>query len=270
MSPANSNFSDDFLRAHPITAGWEGGWSNHKDDPGGKTMYGVTEAKWFEWLDRHGFKRRPVSSITKGEALQLYYEEFWIKAGCESLFPGVDLAVYDAGVNSGVSRGRQWLLASLDKNDRHDQTVKNICARRLSFVQALKHWKTFGRGWSNRIADVQAKGVAWALAAMGSGAFVEEQLRDEANAKAAAAKKQGAGAGASGVTGGGSVVLDSATGTHNTTETIVNQAPQIADWLLTGAGIALFALAAWLIWRAVLNSQQARAFTSEAEAARHA
>ncbi|CUX63003.1 glycosyl hydrolase 108 family protein [Agrobacterium tumefaciens] len=35
---------------HNITAEWEGGWSNHKADPGGKTMYGVTEAVYHVWL----------------------------------------------------------------------------------------------------------------------------------------------------------------------------------------------------------------------------
>lgn len=270
MSPANSNYSADFLRAHPVTAGWEGGWSNHRDDPGGKTMFGVTEAKWFEWLDKHGYPRRPVRSITKTEALQLYYEEFWTKAGCETLFPGVDLAVYDASVNSGVGRGRQWLLAGLDKQDRHDRTVKNICGRRLGFVQGLKHWKTFGRGWSNRIADIQAKGVAWALAAMHDKATVVGQLEDEARAKTATARKQNAGGAASGVTGGGAVALDPVTTPPAPAEQIVNQAPQVADWLLTGVGVGLFVLAVWLIWKAAQNGQQARAYAREAETMSHA
>lgn len=265
MFPANTNFTDDFLRAHPVTAGWEGGWSNHKADPGGKTMYGVTEAKWFEWLDRHGFKRRPVRSITKGEALQLYYEEFWLKAGCESLFPGVDLAVYDASVNSGVGRGRKWLLASLDKQNRHDRTVKAICAARLGFVQTLKHWRDFGRGWSNRIADIEAKGVAWALAAMHDRQSVAEQLRDEAGERAAIARKQGAGAAGAGVGGAGAVVVEVPADPASAVEPALQMGPQLADWMLTGLGLTLFGVAAWLVCRAMFSSQQARAYSSEAE-----
>lgn len=34
--------TDRFPICHPITAKWEGGWSDHKADPGSKTMYGVT------------------------------------------------------------------------------------------------------------------------------------------------------------------------------------------------------------------------------------
>ncbi len=41
---------DRFEACHAITAKWEGGWSNHKADPGGKTMYGVTEAVFHAWL----------------------------------------------------------------------------------------------------------------------------------------------------------------------------------------------------------------------------
>lgn len=74
-----------------------------------------------------------------------------------TLAVGVDLATYDASVNSGGSRGGKWLLTSVGGPDY--ETAKRICAKRLSFAQSLKICKTIGKGWSHRIADFEAKGV---------------------------------------------------------------------------------------------------------------
>ncbi|UYZ08274.1 secretion activator protein [Agrobacterium salinitolerans] len=178
--------TDRFEICHAITAKWEGGWSDHPADPGGKTMYGITEKRWHEYQDKLKVKRTPVRNVTKAQALSFYRTEFWLACGADKLFPGVDLAVNDASVNSGVSRGRKWLLASAGSND-HSETVKKICRARLSFMQSLKIWKTFGRGWGRRVADIEARGVAMALAAMGLSA---PQIREKAQFEAVASEKQ--------------------------------------------------------------------------------
>ncbi|ASY69392.1 glycosyl hydrolase 108 family protein [Sinorhizobium fredii] len=194
--------SDRFDVCHPITAAWEGGWSNHKADPGGKTMYGITEKRWHEYQDKMKMKRTPVRTVTKAQALKFYRSEFWNTCGAASLFAGVDLAVYDASVNSGVSRGRKWLLASSGSND-HSETVKRICRARLSFMQSLKIWKTFGKGWARRVADIEVRGVAMALAAMGA---TEGRIKADARAEAEAAKKAAKNAGSKAATSAGGAV----------------------------------------------------------------
>jgi lysozyme family protein len=178
--------TDRFEICQAITAKWEGGWSDHPADPGGKTMYGITETRWHEYQDKLKVKRTPVRNVTKAQALAFYRSEFWLACGADKLFPGVDLAVHDASVNSGVSRGRKWLLASAGSND-HSETVKKICRARLSFMQSLKIWKTFGKGWGRRVADIEARGVAMALAAMGLSA---PQIREKAQVEAVASEKQ--------------------------------------------------------------------------------
>ena len=179
--------SDRFTICHEITAKWEGGWSDHKADPGGKTMYGVTEAVYHAWLKGRGLALKPVRNISKSEALLIYREQYWNPTAVKyNLFPGVDLAVYDAGVNSGVSRGIKWLKASTGGND-HSETVKKICRARLSFMQSLNIWATFGKGWGRRVADIEAKGVSMALSAMG---LTEAAVKTKAGAESAVAKKQ--------------------------------------------------------------------------------
>jgi lysozyme family protein len=149
-----------FRRCHAVTAKWEGGWSDHKADPGGKTMYGITEAVYHAWLRKQGRQPKPVRSISREVAEEIFFTNYWQAAKCDRLAPGVDLSTYDASVNSGVSRGRKWLLSSIGGRD--DQTVKRMCATRLAFVRGLSTWSSFGRGWSNRIADIEKTGVAWA------------------------------------------------------------------------------------------------------------
>ncbi|MEY9718780.1 glycoside hydrolase family 108 protein [Sinorhizobium fredii] len=194
--------SDRFEICHPITAGREGGWSNHEADPGGETMYGVTEKRWHEYQDKMGMKRTPVRTITKAQALKFYRSEFWDACGAATLFAGVDLAVYDASVNSGVSRGRKWLKAAIGSSN-HAETVKRICRARLSFMQSLAIWKTFGKGWGRRVADIEVRGVAMALAAMGA---TEGRIKADARAEAEAAKKAAKSAGSKAATSAGGAV----------------------------------------------------------------
>ena len=236
-----------FRRCHDVTKTWEGGWSDHPADPGGKTMYGVTEVVFHAWLRKHAKPIRPVRQITVAEAEEVYFEEYWVPCRGPTLAAGVDLATYDASVNSGVSRGRQWLLASIGGPDH--ETVKRICAKRLGFMQSLKIWSTFGRGWARRVADIEAKGVAWALAAANDGHVVKQQLEDEAAAAKAQSNRQATGAGAAGTTSGGAIIVD--------------QGAQVGDWILAGIAILAFAALAFLIIRAVINAQRAAAYRKE-------
>ncbi|MDZ7822607.1 MAG: glycosyl hydrolase 108 family protein [Ahrensia sp.] len=97
-------------------------------------------------------------------ALTIYKRNYWDAAQCATnLAVGVDRVVYDAAVNSGVSRARKWLLASV--GDHHNAvTVARICDKRLAFVMALRTWKVFGKGWGRRIAFMKAAGLREAKA----------------------------------------------------------------------------------------------------------
>lgn len=236
----------NFLRCHDVTAKWEGGWSDHPSDPGGKTMYGITLAKFREHYPNGTAAQ--LRNISRKTALDIYAKDFWRPLACETLPAGVDLAVYDAGVNSGPARAKKWLAASAIGSAV--QTVKAICAKRLGFVQSLKIWKTFGKGWSRRIADIEAKGVAWAMAATAAPPTVTKgRLETESEDAAKKAGKQAGGGAAAG--GGGGVVA-------------VDQADQFASWALLGFVALIVIVAGVLIWRASINKTRAAAYAAEA------
>lgn len=247
--------SDRFEICHPITATWEGGWSDHPADPGGKTMYGVTERSWHAYQDKKGMKRTPVRNITKAQALKFYRSEFWQAAGCDRLVPGVDLSVYDASVNSGISRGRKWLAASVGGDD-HAETVRKICRARLSFMQSLKIWKTFGKGWGRRVADIEVKGVAMALAFIGAS---ETRIKADARIEAEAAKNAAKTAdktvkttGATGGAAGGSIALDPG---------VVDSA---AIWVLGGFIVAALVVATVMFVKKRAHDARAEAYAGAA------
>ncbi len=147
----------------------EGGWSFHKDDPGGMTNLGVTKKVWEEWVG-HPVDEKQMRALTPVTVAPLYRAKYWDKIKGNDLPTGVDYAVFDAAVNSGPGRAAKWLQACVGVEVDGDIGPKTLAAvtavdasalvedynkRRLSFLMDLPHWGTFGKGWSRRVAEVQ-------------------------------------------------------------------------------------------------------------------
>ncbi|KQZ87214.1 hypothetical protein ASD64_07180 [Mesorhizobium sp. Root157] len=236
-----------------VTLAYEGGWADNPKDPGGATMKGITLATFRRWVPKA--TKTQLRNITAENVAKIYREDFWNKVSGDRLASGVDLATFDAGVNSGPSRALKWLLAAAGGSD--DQTVKKLCAKRLGFMQSLAIWKTFGKGWSRRVAAIEAKGVAWALAASSAPAVVHRKLQTEqvAAEKKAANHTKGAGAtGTATTAGGGDVALNP------------QHADAIAGWVIGGLLAAGAVVVAVLIIRAIIHKHRAAAYAAEAGA----
>lgn len=162
-----------FDTSHAITAKWEGGWSDHKADPGGKTNWGITQATLTTYLGRAA-SAGDIRNLTKSEAKQIYKKLYWDRVTGDDLPPGLDLAVFDFGVNSGPSRAVKALQSILEVEPDGwigDETLQAIkesnlillinqyCDRRLAFLKGLKTWPVFGKGWSNRVADIRVRAL---------------------------------------------------------------------------------------------------------------
>lgn len=147
----------------------EGGFVNHPADPGGMTNLGVTRAVWQEWVG-HPVSEKEMRELTPAKVAPLYKAKYWDKIKCDTLPAGVDYAVFDAAVNSGAGRAAKWLQACVGVEVDGDIGPKTLAAvaafdpadlvedyakRRLSFLMDLRHWDTFGKGWSRRVAEVQ-------------------------------------------------------------------------------------------------------------------
>lgn len=159
---------ENFAEALQHVLKHEGGFVNHPEDPGGMTNLGCTKAVWEEWCG-HPVDEKTMRALTPADVAPLYKRKYWDKVKGDELPSGVDYAVFDAAINSGPGRAVKWLQACVGAEPDGAIGPKTLAAvraadakeliddyskRRLSFLMDLKHWPTFGKGWSRRVADV--------------------------------------------------------------------------------------------------------------------
>ena len=155
----------------------EGGFVVNKNDPGGATCKGVTQAVYDDYRIKSGKTIRTVREIEQSEVEELYRKRYWNAIRGDELPAGVDYAVFDFAVNSGANRAARMLQRALKvtedgqigpmtiaaaKSHPADELVDLICDLRICFLQNLSTFKFFGRGWSRRVAEVRERGKAMA------------------------------------------------------------------------------------------------------------
>src|SRR6476661_8579982 len=97
----------------------EGGYVNHPKDPGGATNQGVTQKVYDAYRAYHGHKMQSVRDIKDSEVSDIYNKNYWRLIRADSLPCGLDYAVFDFAVNSGVARATKYLqrLVGFTGND---------------------------------------------------------------------------------------------------------------------------------------------------------
>lgn len=165
----------NFSKALDQVLKYEGGKVDHPKDPGGATNQGVTQAVYRAFRKNKGVH---VFNMTDAERDAIYKQQYWDAAQCDRLPSGLDLAVFDFAVNSGVSRALRMLrsvlslpvgeftVGAITLNAIQQNNVPNIieayCARRMAFLKNLTTFKTFGKGWTRRVEHVRKTALAWA------------------------------------------------------------------------------------------------------------
>lgn len=161
----NLNQTTDWILVH------EGGYVNHPDDPGGATNMGVIQRTYDGWRRRKGKPTQSVRNIDKSEVVAIYKDQYWDKVMGDALPTGLDYSLYDFAINSGPSRavkfiqrlvgvkedgvmGNVTLGAILAKNDI-EQLIIDLNFARWAWLKRLRHYKTFGKGWTRRVMGEQ-------------------------------------------------------------------------------------------------------------------
>jgi lysozyme family protein len=156
----------------------EGGYTNHPKDPGGPTNWGITITDARLYGEEFGWVANPtvadIQAMPKWFAEKVYDKKYWDAERCDELPPGVDYAVCDYGINSGIGRSGKVLrrlvglpddtskitnevIAAVNKRDPK-ALVGAICDERLLFLKGLKTWPDFGNGWGRRVSEVREFG----------------------------------------------------------------------------------------------------------------
>jgi len=145
----------------------EGGYVNHPKDPGGETNLGVTKRVYEE----HG-GTKDMKDLTVEDVSPIYKKSYWDRVKGDQLPSGLDLCVFDFGVNAGTGRAAKYLqrmigstpdggigpmtLKAVDEYvAKHgvDGAVKNYQEARQSYYEKLSTFETFGRGWTRRVNE---------------------------------------------------------------------------------------------------------------------
>jgi len=156
------------------TLRYEGGKVDDPRDPGGRTAYGVTQNTYNAWRAKHGLSQKDVFQIADSEVAAIYRQEYWDKIRGDDLPEGLDFAVFDFAVNSGVSRASRFLQAAVGVAQdgkigpatiaaaRHAPevtTINKLCDARMAFLRSLSTFATFGVGWTRRVKDVRSRAL---------------------------------------------------------------------------------------------------------------
>ena len=164
---------DRFRRALGFALRWEGGFSDHKSDTGGRTMKGITERTYHAWLQKQGRSPADVRNITDGEVEEIYQDGYWKTARCPDLRPEIDVVQFDTAVNMGPNRSVRILqsavgvtadgvfgpmsLAACKECDPSD-AVSSYCDIREGLYRKFASrpgQHVFLKGWLNRLNDLR-------------------------------------------------------------------------------------------------------------------
>lgn len=151
----------------------EGGFVNHPEDPGRATNMGITQRTYEHFLQRT-VSLQEMIDMPESHAKSIYKNMFWDEMKCYYLPIGLDLVVFDMGVNAGPRRAIKLLQAELSdiavdgfigpktiskvnkysERNGAEKLIRDYTAARIRYYEKLKHFDVFGRGWVNRSNDV--------------------------------------------------------------------------------------------------------------------
>ena len=145
----------------------EGGYVNHPKDPGGETNRGVTKRVYQE----HG-GTKDMKDLLVEDVAPIYKKGYWDKMKCDDIPSGLDLCLFDFGVNAGPGRAAKFLqqmigttvdggigpmtLAKVEEYVRENGepvTVEKYQEMRQKYYENLSTFATFGKGWTRRVEE---------------------------------------------------------------------------------------------------------------------
>ena len=144
----------------------EGGYTNHPNDPGGETNFGI---------DKRSHQKEDIKNLTRERAAEIYYNDYWLKSCAEHLPKLVAIAYFDSAVNTGIKQANKFLPRAVNVNDdgvvgpvtlnavthaEPKSTANRLVDYRQSFYDGLADSRPklrgFLRGWTNRNTNLKA------------------------------------------------------------------------------------------------------------------
>jgi hypothetical protein len=162
---------------------YEGGYSNHPDDPGGETNRGITKETLASAYAAGIVKHNDVKAITKEDASAIYKARYYLNYGYDKFPFQIAIILTDTTVNLGrggaakvaqracvalgsdITVDGKWgpkTQAAVEKQsaERLGQFARLLLVERKAYYDGLSTINTFRNGWYNRLnALASAAGV---------------------------------------------------------------------------------------------------------------
>ena len=145
----------------------EGGYVNHPKDPGGETNLGVTKRVYEDFGGTKDMK-----DLVRDDVEPIYKKNYWDRMKCDDVPAGLDLCLFDFGVNAGTGRSAKYLqrmigtvadggigpntlraLGNYIEEVGTEDAIKNFQSKRQEYYESLSTFETFGRGWTRRVDE---------------------------------------------------------------------------------------------------------------------
>jgi len=158
-----------FTRCVDLIFRHEGGFVDDPADPGRATNMGITLGT-LAAVRGTPVSREDVQNLTRDEARQIYRAQYWNALGCDSLPAGIDLVVFDFGVNAGVARSAKLLqqLVHVEADGEIGpitvgaartidpaHIINAFSDARMDHYRGLSTWERFRNGWTRRTAEIR-------------------------------------------------------------------------------------------------------------------
>jgi lysozyme family protein len=154
----------------------EGGFVDNKLDPGGATNWGCTQAVWEQYVG-HRVTVEVMKNLTKEDVKPLYKKRYWDAIHGDAIPSGLDYCIFDCAINSGVGRAAKFIqelvgvpadgaignnTISAINQIKPITLINEFSDKRQSFLESLKTFPFFGKGWTKRVQEVRIKSLEMA------------------------------------------------------------------------------------------------------------
>jgi lysozyme family protein len=174
MTAANFQACLDFVLSQ------EGGWSDDPNDPGGATNQGITLATYRTFTNNPDASADDLEEMSDAMRDDIYRTMYWTPIRGDDLSAGIDLCIFDFGVNAGPGTSAKELqalvgtardgvigpltLAAVAAEADDVWVICNFIKQRLDYYKSLSK-PEFINGWTNRTNACLTAALAMVTAA---------------------------------------------------------------------------------------------------------
>ena len=173
----NDRYGAAFAAALKLVLAYEGGYVNDPRDLGGETNKGITQRTYDSFRLSQQLPKLTVKNITNAEVANIYYNQYWLAAGCNLMDTKLALFVFDSAVNLGLTKVISYFQEIvgtkektinakmindinyyIKKHSLEDLLFALLARRRASYVTfATKgSQRVFLQGWLNRLTHLES------------------------------------------------------------------------------------------------------------------